>query len=189
MKNKFLFASFIALMASTSVQAQPQYEGFLCCNMRVDSSGWASDSNYREGGKRVVPVGTPLKITGYGRQRVVTEGANLKLWLGNDYSRDLDLGTFAERYVVKSDPAAKIATYPAKVQEAIKTMRVTKGMTKEQVLMAIGYPISSENPSLDAPAWRYWLDSFKPFTVLWDNQGRVRDVETDPQTKYVVVLE
>lgn len=187
--NKILIGALFAIAAQATVHAQPQYEGFLCCNMRTDSSGWVSDSNYREAGKRTIAVGTPLKITGYGRQRVVTEAPDQKLWLGNDYSRDLDLGAFAERLVVKNDPRPKIATFPLKVQEAIKSMRVSKGMTREQVLMSIGYPISGENPSLDATGWRYWLDSFKPFTVHWDAQGRVRDVETDSGTRLMVVLE
>ena len=91
--------------------------------------------------------------------------------------------------MVKTDPKAKIASFPAKIQEAIKNMRVAKGMTKEQVLMAVGYPITSENPTLDASAWRYWLNSFAPFTVIWDAQGRVKDIETDGQTKPLVVQE
>jgi hypothetical protein len=33
------------------------------------------------------------------------------------------------------------------------TVRV--GTPREQVLMAVGYPISSENPSLGAKVWRY----------------------------------
>lgn len=177
------------LSLASAASAQPVYDGFLCCNMRSDSSGWVSDANYHEAGKRVVPVGTAVKITGYGRQRVVLDAGGQKLWLGNDYSRELDLGAFAERLVVKTDPKAKLASFPAKTQEAIKNMRVSKGMTKEQVLMSVGYPITSENPSLDAPVWRYWLDSFKPFTVVWDANGRVRDIETDPQTKYMVVQE
>jgi hypothetical protein len=37
--------------------------------MRTDGS-WISDINYAENGKRVIPLGTPLKATGYGRHRV-----------------------------------------------------------------------------------------------------------------------
>ena len=85
------------------------------------------------------------------------------------------------------DPKAKIARFPPKVQQAIMAAKLSKGMTKEQVLMAVGYPISSENPNLAAPMWRYWLTSFAPFTVMWDAQGRVKDIETDGQTRLLVV--
>lgn len=191
--NKFALLKKFALLAATilvtasTANAQPTYDGFLCCNVRSDSGGWISDANYQEAGKKVIPVGTAVKITGYGRQRVALDASGQKLWLGNDYSREIDLGAFAERFVVKADPKAKIASFPAKTQEAIKSMRVSKGMTKEQVLMSVGYPITSENPTLDSPVWRYWLSSFAPFTVMWDGQGRVKEIETDPQTRPLVV--
>ena len=180
-------AAALITAAAGSAFAQATYDGFLCCNLRSDAGGWVSDSNYQEPGKKVIPVGTAVKIVGYGRQRVALDAGGQKLWIGNDYSRELELGPFAERFVVKTDPKAKIASFPAKIQEAIKNMRVAKGMTKEQVLMAVGYPITSENPTLDAAAWRYWLNSFAPFTVIWDGQGRVKDIETDGQTKPLVV--
>ena len=184
-------AAGAALLASVaaSAYAQPTYDGFLCCNLRSDAGGWISDANYQEPGKKVIPVGTAVKIVGYGRQRVGLDAGGQKLWIGNDYSRELELGPFAERFVVKTDPKAKLTSFPPKIQEAIKNMRVAKGMTKEQVLMAVGYPITSENPTLDAAAWRYWLSSFAPFTVIWDGQGRVKDIETDGQTKPLVVQE
>lgn len=176
-----------ALM-SVPAQAQPTYDGFLCCNLRTDGS-WISDINYQESGKRLIPVGTPARVTGYGRYRVHLELGGGKQSIGNDYSRDLDLGTFAQRYVVTQDPAAKIAGFPPKIRDAIKSARVTKGMTREQVFMAVGYPVSSENPQLDAPVLRFWLSSFAEFQVQFDQAGRVRDITTDPQTRNIVVLE
>jgi len=179
-----------ALLGALSLPAaaQPTFDGFLCCNMRTDGN-WISDGNYAESGKRIVPAGTPTRVTGYGRNRVQIELNGSKQAIGNDYSRDLDLGTFAKRYVISEDPARKIAGYPPKIRDAIKSARVTQGMTREQVAMAVGYPMSSENPNLDAPIWRMWLSSFSEFQVLFDNAGRVRHVETDPQTRNLVVLE
>lgn len=183
-----LAAAALAGLLSLPAAAQPTFDGYLCCNMRTDGS-WISDSNYAESGKRVIPAGTPIRVTGYGRNRVHVEVNGGKQALGNDYSRDIELPAFARRYVVNEDPARKIAGYPPKIREAIKSSRITKGMTREQVLMAVGYPISSENPNLDAPVWRMWLGSFSEFQVLFDNAGRVRAVETDPQTRNLVVME
>ena len=179
-----------ALTAATSISASAQgsYEGFMCCNMRTDGA-WISDSNYAEGGKQIIPVGTPAKVTGTGRQRVHVEIDGKKQAIGNDYSRDLSLEVFAKRYVVTEDPKTKIAGFAPKVRDAIKSARVTKGMTREQVLMAVGYPMSSENPHLDSKVWRFWLSSFAEFQVLFGDDGKVRDVTTDPQTRNIVVLE
>lgn len=46
------------------------------------------------------------------RHRVNVEIKGGKQSIGNDYSRDLDLPTFAKRYIVATDPAAKLSSYP-----------------------------------------------------------------------------
>lgn len=183
--RSWTLAASIGLLSSLAAQAQPVYNGYLCCNIRTDGS-WISDSNYAENGKRVLPVGTPVQITGYGRNRVNVVIGGSKQDLGNDYSRDLDLAAFAKRWVVTDDPSPKIAKYPPKIRDAIRSARLARGMTREQVLMAVGYPISSENPNLDAPVWRMWLGSFSEFQVVFDNAGKVREVTTDPQTRNLV---
>ncbi|MEP6877001.1 MAG: cell envelope protein SmpA, partial [Burkholderiales bacterium] len=48
--------------------------------------------------------------------------------------------------------------------------------TREQVAMAVGYPISSENPRLDVATWRYWRSMNDEFQVLWNADGLVTDV-------------
>ncbi|MEJ8854483.1 hypothetical protein WKW79_07880 [Variovorax robiniae] len=173
---------------SLAAHAQETFDGFLCCNLRTDGS-WMSDANYAESGKRVVPAGTPVRVTGYGRQRVLVEINGGKQAIGNDYSRDLDLPTFARRWVVKDDPNVKIASYPPKIREAIKSARITKGMTREQVAMAVGWPITSENPNLDVALWRMWISSFGGYSVMFDKAGKVTGVDTDPQTKVLVYVD
>jgi len=179
----------LAAAFAAQVHAQPVPEGYLCCNLRTDGS-WISDINYAEAGKRMIAVGTPVKATSYGRYRVYVELDGGKQAIGNDYSRNLSMDAFAQRYIVPADPKAKMASYPEKVREAIKTARLRPGMTREQVVMAVGYPVSSETPNLDAPVWRFWLSSFAEFQVIFDDAGRVKDIATfDPHTRSVVVME
>lgn len=78
-------------------------EGWLCCNMRTDGA-WISDINYKETHKTMIPLGTPVKVTGYGRYRVHTLMDGKRQDIGNDYSRDLDLSAFARRYVWAENP-------------------------------------------------------------------------------------
>ncbi|GAB3549638.1 hypothetical protein GCM10027343_31730 [Noviherbaspirillum agri] len=186
---RLALSSALAAALAAQVHAQPISEGFLCCNMRTDGS-WISDINYAEAGKRMIPVGTPVKGADYGRFRVYVELEGDTQAIGNDYSRDLSMDAFAQRYIVATDPKAKIAGYPEKVREAIKTARVRPGMTREQVIMSVGYPVSSENPNLDAKVWRFWLSSFAEFQVMFDDAGRVKEIATfDPHTRSVVVME
>ena len=175
--------------ASTQVMAADQlFSGFLCCNMRTDGS-WITDINYDDGGKRIIPVGTPVKITGYGHYRVKIDVNGKKQAIGNDYSRDLTPDVFAKRYVVSDDPAAKIAGFPKKTQDAILSARIIKGMTRDQVLMSVGYPVSSENHNLDDKTWRFWLSSFVEFRVKFDDTGHVIDVDGDGDAKSKVLMD
>ncbi len=179
--------AFVSL--SRPAAAQPLPEGFLCCNLRTDGR-WITDINYDEAGKRLIPAGTPVRVTGYGRQRVfVTFGDGSSQAIGNDYSRDLDLPTFAARYVVPQDPRIALAAAPAAVRQAVDAARVARGMTREQVIAAVGYPVTSENPRLDAPIWRYWLTSFEEFQVSFGPDGRVSEVSALPTVRQRVAAD
>jgi hypothetical protein len=181
-----LFAA-TGLSVPPAFAADPPAEGFLCCNMRTDGN-WISDINYEESGKSLIPMGTPVKFKGYGRNRVEVEIGGKTQYLGNDYSRDLAMDVFAQRYIVSRNPRQLLASMPPRIREAVNSARLTTGMTREQVVMAVGYPVSSETASLNAPAWKFWLWSFSPFTVHFDSQGRVARIETDPETMTKVVL-
>lgn len=188
MKLRLALAGLLAA-APLAALAQPlPAPGYLCCNLRTDGS-WISDINYAENGKRVIPLGTPVKATGYGRYRVYVELPDGKQAIGNDYSRDLALPEFAQRYIVATDPRQKLAGLSPKMRKAIETGRVMPGMTREHVLMAVGYPVSSENPHLDAKVWRFWLSSFAEFQVVFGADDRVREITTDQQTRNLVVMD
>lgn len=186
---RLALSAALAAASSAAFAADPApFEGYLCCNMRT-SGKWISDINYAEAGTRMLPAGTPMKVTGYGRHRVFVDIGDTKQALGNDYSRDLSLEAFAKRYVVAEDPKAKIATFPPKIRDAITNAQLTTGMTREQVLMAVGYPVTSENPQLDAKVWRYWLDSLAEFQVVFDANGRVKEIDADSRVRRLVVAE
>lgn len=180
-----------ALLAATAVSAPvvhaqrptppagPMVDGYLCCNMRSYGSV-ISDINYDEQGTRIVPVGTPARITAYDFRFFKLELGGKPQRINNDYSRNITLVEFAQRYVVAEDPKQKMAAFAAPVREAIAAGKLMPGMTREQVLMAIGYPIASENPALDAPTWRYWRDSWSEYQVNFDDKGLVKSVIGDP---------
>jgi hypothetical protein len=183
-----VLVSIIFLTLAAAVSAEEKPVGFLCCNMRSDGS-WISDSNYDASGKRVIPVGTPVKVIGYGRHRVKIEIEGKQQAIVNDYSRDLSLEAFAKRYVVPEDPAGKIKAFPKKIQEAISTAGLVKGMTREQVLMSVGYPVSSENHNLESKTWRFWLGTWTDFRVAFDDGDRLINVEADDFTKSRLLVE
>lgn len=173
-----LVATAIACAAPGPAQAAGKdagATGFLCCNMRA-FDGEIYDINYEGEGARIVPYGTPVSLIRQSRNKLRLQAGSERLVLENHYSRDLDEAAFRARYVVADDPREAVAGQPQKIRDAIASGRVTAGMTREQVRMSLGWPVSSENRDLDAPVWRFWLGSFEEFHVEFGDDGRVADL-------------
>jgi hypothetical protein len=131
-----------------------------------------------------VPAGKPVKLKGYGRNRLQVDVDGRAMRTGLDYGRAQEtLGQFAEKLIVTDDPKAKIAKYPAEVREAIKNGQIVTGMTNEQTIIAVGYPQRDETVSLDAPVWNYWGSSFALYRVVWGKNERIKEIATDPATQ------
>lgn len=159
-------------------------QGYTCCNFHHEDD-WISDSNYAT--LPMIPLGTPAKVVSYGRYRVHTEMGGKKMRLGLDYGRKQQtLQEWAAKMIVPEDPKVKLATFPPQVQDAIKQGRVAVGMTKEQVIMSVGYPLANENPSLDASLWRMWVSSFGEYQLVWDRDGKVKEIVSDTLSKNII---
>jgi len=178
-----VLAATLALGACKTLEttpAAPLQQGYTCCNLHHEGD-WISDSNYA--GLPMVPAGTPVKVLSYGRYRAHVDMNGKPFRFGQDYGREQEsTEKWVSKLVVTEDPKLKLASYPKQVQEAIKAGQLMKGMTKEQVLMSVGYPLTNENPSLDAPVWRYWRSSFDEYQVEWDKQGRVKNIAAHPMS-------
>ncbi len=156
-----------ALPAAVSIRA-----GYTCCNLHYDGDR-IIDSNPSQ--LPFLPLGTPIRIKrieGYvahadvgGRpmQLALESGRtpeNFRLWL--------------ERIVVGDNPQIKLSGFPSTVREAITAGQVTKGMNREQVVMAIGYPQTSDKIRMDGPHWRYWWSAYLPYYVYWSGNKLTR---------------
>lgn len=191
MNLQCLLAAVATAVVASGASAQgddrePKLTGFTCCNLHYEND-WISDANWSS--LPMLPAGQAAKITDYGRYRIHVEIDGKSMRLGQDYGRSEPLGQFARKIVVAQDPKAKIAAWPAGVREAVKLGKIAAGMTKEQVIVSLGYPPVHQTPSLDSPQWKYWLTKIGSFLVIWDEKGRVRDVIADPVTRATVLLE
>ncbi|UCV19007.1 hypothetical protein [Ferribacterium limneticum] len=153
--------------------------GYACCNLHY-SGDWISDSNLAQ--LPFIPAGTPirvLKIDGY-RANIDVEGKPYRL--GHDYGRaEETTEQWVNKLVVLDDPKVKMAKFSPAVRAAITKGQLMKGMTKEQVIMAVGHPQTNENPRLDGPYWRYWWSSFGPYYVYWA-KGSVSKIDGHSET-------
>ncbi len=160
-------------------------KGFACCNLHY-SKDWINDGNYAE--LPMIPVGTPVEVLSYGRHRAYVNIDGKPMRLGHDYGRDQEsLEVWVDKIVVADDPRARIATFPRGVQDAIRQGKVMIGMTREQVIAAIGYPLTSENISLDAPVWKIWRSTHGEYDLNFRPDGRLESVTGEDSVTSVMV--
>lgn len=154
--------------------------GYTCCNLH-HSNDWINDANYAE--LPMIPAGTPVRITSWGRYRAYADIDGKTYGLGLDYGRTLETTEqWVNKIIVGDDPKARLASYSSAVRKAIQNGQVMIGMTKEQVIMSLGYPETDQNPRLDAEQWRYWRSSFGEYQVHWNHAERVSEITGHPET-------
>ena len=60
-------------------------------------------------------------------------------------------------------------------QQAIKTGQVVPGMTRDEVLVARGYPPDHATLTLDSNQWKYWQTRWNTILVQFEN-GKVKSI-------------
>jgi hypothetical protein len=161
---------------SPGAQTLPR-QGFACCVLHY-SRDWINDGNYAE--LPMIPAGTPIEVVNYGSNRAYVKVAGKPMRLGHDYGRDQEsLEAWVNKVVVNDDPRPRIATYPPPVQAAIREGKVMVGMTREQAIVAVGYPLTSENVTLEAPTWRIWRSSHGEYDLNFGEDWRIKSITGD----------
>ena len=88
------------------------------------------------------------------------------------------LSSSMRKIIVDQDPRIELATWPARTQAAVRSGKVVLGMTRQQVLMALGYPSPADTPNLASGTWHYWsaIDD-TPIDIGFDTAGLLRDIK------------
>jgi hypothetical protein len=172
--------------ATTDANGVPSYprQGFACCDLHYNKD-WISDSNYAE--LPLIAAGTPIEVVNYGSNRAQIKIDGKPMRLGHDYGREQEaLDAWVRKVVVTDDPRGKINAYPAAIQEAIRLGKVMIGMTREQCIVAVGYPLTSENVTLDAATWRMWRSSSGEYQLNFSRDGHLTSITGDVETTYAM---
>ena len=173
--------------APISADGTPSFprQGFACCNLHNDGDS-INDGNYAK--YPLIPAGTAIDVVSYDGNRALIKINNKNMKLKHDYGRDQEsLDVWVKKIVVNTDPRPRIAGYPPQVQAAIAAGKVVVGMTREQVITAIGYPLTSENASLDEAQWRMWRSSHGEYDIQFGANGRVTEVTGEDEVLNQVV--
>jgi hypothetical protein len=164
----------VAFVLPAAAQTEPAI-GFTCCNLHYDGD-WISDANWSN--LPMIPAGTPIRIKSWGfNNRAYAEIGGREYRIGHDYGRAQEsLETYVYKLVVRENPKKRIDGYRKEIRVAIAAGRVVPGMTREQVLIAAGFPATHRTPSLDAPVWNYWSSRVSRYEVHWNAKGTVQSI-------------
>lgn len=150
--------------------------GYACCNLRY-AGEWISDQG--SGEQPFIPLGTRVLVRSVEGYRAEVEAGEKPYVMGLDYGRKLEkTAEWVDKLVVLQDPTEKLAKYPANIRTAIEAGRLLNGMSREQVLMAVGYPTTYDTPKLEATPWKmYWNRT--QYLIHWSG-GKVSRIEAAP---------
>jgi hypothetical protein len=185
MMRRIVVALGIVTVAGCTPALSPQvlqtYQNrtlYTCCNIRYETPD-INDANYAVG--TIVPLGSPAQVQSAARNTVTIVAAGTTLRLQHTYGREQEsFQQYLDKLLVAEDPRLKLAHFSRSVQEAIQEGRVEKGMTREQVLMSLGYPPTHRTPSLSASSWTYWYNHWVTYQVAFDSAGLVSNVIGSP---------
>jgi hypothetical protein len=153
-------------------------ERFTCCNLHYSSDA-ISDANYWTGTK--LPVGTPVRIEHLTSDSVTFSTGKVLLTLTHEYgTKKESFQQYLDKVLVASDPRPQIADYPRPVRRAIDNAKIERGMTREQVLLSLGYPPMDRTASVQDREWTYWWNRSFYYKVVFDDAGKVADVVGRP---------
>ena len=130
-------------------------------------------TNYGRG--VVVPINTPVKLISMSGAKMTLKrldsGQEIKVENEDKYTRK----SISEIAALMLSPVkTPIEKLPEEVASAIRNGDMRKGMTRELVLMARGYPPVHETPSIEGDRWVYWSSRFVKQTIVFVN-GRLSE--------------
>ena len=157
-----------------------QRSGFACCNLHYSGDS-ISDANYAQ--LPFIPAGTPLRImnTEGARVRIDVNGKSMQFALESGREAGA-IEQWLNKIVVAEDPRLKMAAFLPAVREAIKAGKLMRGMSKEQVIMAVGHPQTNDNLRLGVSYWRYWWSSYDSYYVYWSKNATLSKIDGQAET-------
>jgi len=155
---------------------------YLCCNMHYEKPE-ISDVNYLKG--TLIPFGTRVQVLEVRKNSVKFQPAgHPAITLVLKYGKDaITMDRYLDRIFVREDPHTKLprpgkdkkqAAAAERTRKLLEEATVEPGMTKDEVLMALGYPPAHRTPSLSAPMWTYWANRWATFEVYFDGDKVAR---------------
>jgi hypothetical protein len=144
------------------------------CNERDCKASYA---NYTDpgAGHQILAVNTPIKIKTWKRKGFIIVKAEDNKEIFFEYN-ETRMQMFKAEYLNKITSVSKISldSLSEADKKGIREGKVLYGMSKNGVMMALGYPATHRTPFLDSNTWIYWTNRFTTLEVNFNDKGLVQ---------------
>lgn len=174
--SRSILLRLAALAFATGCVGGPKVESpltgqyrYTCCNLRYEKPQ-ITDVNYQVGA--IIPYGTRVQILEVKKNavRFQPDGHPEMTLVYRHGRKALPFEQYLDRLFLDHDPRpkGKATKASAKSAKLIEQGVVEPGMTRDEVLKAVGYPPAHRTPSLDSPVWTYWRNRWESYFVYFD---------------------
>lgn len=129
--------------------------------------------NYQQSG--FIPRCTEVELLDVSKKKLIFKANNEEY----QYLYHKASGSFDEnikKYFDTSCKKSKLRKLTAIDKEGLEAGKVFKGMTKDGVILAIGYPPVHKTKSLEEKRWKYWTSRFGTLDIIFDKNNKVKKI-------------
>ena len=126
---------------------------------------------------KLIPVNTAVEVIYISPRGVsfMIKGSGQKLTLKNKKRHSgLDGSAWAAKHL--GEDRVDLSQFTKAEHEAIMAAELKRGMSREAVIIARGYPPAHKTPSLESATWKYWQTNRSRTHVFFNDDGKVVDV-------------
>ena len=135
----------------------------------------ASYANYTDcPGHAFLPYNTKFRVGSWGRGfKLVAVDTGTEIYFEYRSANMNEMSTKEYLDLIMSPAPASYSGLSPADEQGIKAGRAMAGMTKQGVMIALGYPAKHRTPSTDLNTWLYWKGRYNMLAVEFDNSGKV----------------
>jgi hypothetical protein len=177
----WLVLIFGALATCCSHKVHVSGTRYLKCNIHAQVGGRDTKASYANwtdpgSGHLIVPINSEVAFNGFRKGFMITvlnDGRKIYFEYNASY-----MGMDDDQYInlISSPTPVNIANLSELDTMGVKEGKARLGMTKEGVMMALGYPAGHKTPSLHSNTWIYWQNRWKTIAIEFDDSGRVKNI-------------
>ncbi len=172
-KSMFIFGLMFILIG---VQASDILKYKKDTDLYIAHNLWASDSkigsvNHKIG--KIIPIGSKVTniIVNKNNISFITMNKNFKMKYQPKYWDNMNILLFLDKMFTIKTFKELTKDISNKNIGSIKSGYVTKGMTKLEVLLSLGYPPKHATPKLSLNTWTYWVGRSAKIKIEFDDNG------------------